>query len=121
MSQPARSLQAEGHGGEGRGGEVRLVRGLAAGMPLAPLRFAPVRSAPAPSQVTISRRRRLAGTAVIASARTCRVIGGGVRAGAARAQHPGQRLRGVVAVSQQRVMAFSELNDHGVLVSGSVS
>ena len=33
------------------------------------------------------------------------MIGGGVRAGAARAQHPGQRLRGVVAVSQQRVMA----------------
>jgi hypothetical protein len=33
------------------------------------------------------------------------VIGGGVRAGAARAQHPGQRLSGVVAVSQQGVMA----------------
>jgi hypothetical protein len=48
------------------------------------------------------------------------VISGGVAARRARAQHPGQRLGGVVAVGQQRVQAFSELNDHGVLVSGPV-
>jgi hypothetical protein len=33
------------------------------------------------------------------------VICGGVRSGAAWPEHPGQRLGGVVAVSQQRVMA----------------
>ena len=35
------------------------------------------------------------------------VISGGVRPGAAWAQHPGQRLGGVVAVAQQRVQAKS--------------
>jgi hypothetical protein len=35
------------------------------------------------------------------------VIGGGVRPGGAGPEHPGQRLAGVIAGSQQRMMPFS--------------
>jgi hypothetical protein len=49
------------------------------------------------------------------------MVRSGVRACRALAQHPGQRLpAGVVAVRQQRVMTFSELNDHGVPRAGRV-
>jgi hypothetical protein len=48
------------------------------------------------------------------------VISHCVAAGTALAELAGQRLAGVVAVGQQWVMPFSELNDHGVPVSGPV-
>ena len=52
------------------------------------------------------------------------VVGCGVRPGVPGAQQDGQRLAGafgaVISEDGQRVMAFSELNDHGVLVSGPV-
>jgi hypothetical protein len=37
------------------------------------------------------------------------VVGGGVAAGGAGAEHPGQRLGDVVALGDDGVMAFSEL------------
>jgi hypothetical protein len=47
------------------------------------------------------------------------VVGGGIRPGITRAEHDGQRLAAavwaVVGEHRQRVKAFSELNDHGVL------
>ena len=45
--------------------------------------------APAPSQVTVSRRRCPGGTAVIAASIPCEVVGGGARPGAALARHRG--------------------------------
>ena len=58
--------------------------------------------APAPSQVTVSRRRCPGGTAVIAASIPCEVAGGGVRPGAALARHRGRRPGGVIAVGRQR-------------------
>jgi hypothetical protein len=52
------------------------------------------------------------------------VFGCGVRASVACPQQDRQRLAGaagaVISEDSQRVMAFSELNDHGVPVSGPV-
>src|ERR1019366_1527521 len=71
--------------------------------------------APAPAQGTMTFRRRARGRAWTAAqgggrgldglAEQPQVVGSGVAAGRAGAEHPGQRLRGVIAGRDDRVMA----------------